>query len=135
MSMNKVIIIGNLGGDPEMRYMQSGDAVTNFSVATNRRYKTQAGEEREEVEWFNVSAWGRLAEVTNEYLSKGRQVYVEGRLSTREYQRSDGEKGFSLDVRALEVQFLGGGGGEGAGPAADGAGSDMDDSDVDDLPW
>ena len=68
MSLNKILIIGNLGGDPEMRYTPSGDPVTSFSVATNRRYRTRDGEQREETEWFRVSAWGRLAEITNQYL-------------------------------------------------------------------
>ena len=134
MSMNKITIIGNLGQDPEMRYMASGDAVTNFSVATSYRYRTRDGDQREETEWFRVSAWGRLAEVTNQYLSKGRQVYVEGRLSSRLYQTQTGETRVSLDVRASEVQFLSSGdpnmssGGGGGSPPAD-------DDDVDDLPW
>lgn len=76
---NKITIIGNLGTDPEMRYMPSGDAVTSFSVATNRRYRTRDGENRDETEWFRVNAWGRLAETTNQYLEKGSLVYVEGR--------------------------------------------------------
>ena len=137
MSMNKITIIGNLGRDPEMRYMQSGDAVTNFSVATSHRYRTRDGDQREETEWFNVSAWGRLAEVTNQYLSKGRQVYVEGRLSSRMYQTQTGETRVSLDVRASEVQFLSGGGdpGMGGGGGYDGGGAPPEDDDVDDLPW
>ena len=137
MSMNKITIIGNLGRDPEMRYMQSGDAVTNFSVATSHRYRTRDGDQREETEWFNVSAWGRLAEITNQYLSKGRQVYVEGRLSSRMYQTQSGETRVSLDVRASEVQFLSGSGdgGMGGGGGYDGGGVPPEDDDVDDLPW
>ena len=104
--MNKVIIIGNLGRDPEMRYSTSGNPMTSFSVATNRRY-TVNGEQREQTEWFNCTAYGRLADTCNQYLSRGQQVYVEGRLSTRQYERRDGGAGFSLDVFVTDVQFLG----------------------------
>ena len=78
--MNKIIVIGNLGRDPEMRYTPNGQSVTSFSVASNRKYTTATGERREETEWFNVSAWGKLGETCNQYLTKGSQVYVEGRL-------------------------------------------------------
>ena len=105
--MNKIIIIGNLGRDPEMRYSASGNPMTSFSVATNRRYTTAGGEQREETEWFNCTAFGRLADTCNQYLSRGQQVYVEGRLSTRQYERRDGGQGFSLDVFVTDVQFLG----------------------------
>ena len=83
MTMNKILIIGNLGSDPEMRYTPNGNPVTSFSMPTNRRYTTADGESREETEWFNVNAWGRNSELCNQYLSRGRQVYVEGRLSSR----------------------------------------------------
>lgn len=106
--MNKIIIIGNLGRDPEMRYSASGNPMTSFSVATNRRYTSAAGEQREETEWFNCTAFGRLADTCNQYLTRGQQVYVEGRLSTRQYDRRDGTPGFSLDVFVTDVQFLGG---------------------------
>ena len=132
---NKIMIIGNLGRDPEMRYTPSGDPVTNFSVATNRRY-TRNGETVDETEWFNVSAWGRLAETTNQYLTRGKKVYVEGRLRSRMYTDRNGETRFSNDINAREVLFLdpagqtsGGGGYPGAGD-----GPPRDD-DVDDLPW
>ena len=105
--MNKVIIIGNLGRDPEMRYSPSGNPMTNFSVATNRRYTTAAGEQREETEWFNCTAFGRLADTCNQYLTRGQQVYVEGRLRSSEYTRRDGTPGFSLNVSVTDVQFLG----------------------------
>ena len=105
--LNKVIIIGNLGSDPEMRYTPNGAAVTSFSVATNRRYKTSDGEQHEEAVWFRVSAWGRLAEVTSEYLNKGSQVYVEGRIGEPHvYTTQSGEARASLDVTAQTVQFL-----------------------------
>ena len=105
--MNKIIIIGNLGRDPEMRYSPSGQPMTSFTVASNRRYTTAAGEQREETEWFNCTAFGRLADTCNQYLARGRQVYVEGRLRSRQYERRDGTPGFSLEVNVTEVQFLG----------------------------
>ena len=105
--MNKIIIIGNLGRDPEMRYSASGTPMTSFSIASNRRYTTAAGEQREETEWFNCTAFGRLADTCNQYLARGRQVYVEGRLSSRQYNRQDGTPGFSLDVMVTEMQMLG----------------------------
>jgi single-strand DNA-binding protein len=105
--MNKIILIGNLGRDPEPRYTPSGQMVTSFSVASNHRYRTTSGEQKEETEWFNCSAFGKLAEVCNQHLSKGQQVYLEGRLSSRTYQTRDGETRFSNDIRVTEVQFLG----------------------------
>ena len=107
MSMNKILIIGNLGRDPEMRYTPSGQAVTNFTVATNYRYTTADGERRDETEWFRISAWGRLAETCNQFLTKGRQVYVEGRLRSRTYETSDGQTRFSNEISATDVRFLG----------------------------
>jgi single-strand DNA-binding protein len=104
--MNKIIIIGNLGRDPEPRYTPTGQMVTSFSVATNRRYKTSSGEQREETEWFNCSGFGKLAETCNQYLSKGQQVYLEGRLSSRTYQTRDGQTRFSNDISITEIQFL-----------------------------
>ena len=105
--MNKIIIIGNLGQDPEMSYTTSGQPRTSFSLASNRRYSAANGEQREETQWFNVTAWGRLAETCNQHLSKGQQAYVEGRIQGREYTNRNGEKRFSLDVTANEIQFLG----------------------------
>ena len=105
--MNKVMVIGNLGRDPEMRYTPAGQAVTSFSVASNRKYKTAAGEEREETEWFNVNAWGKLGEVCNKYLTKGQQVYVEGRLQSRTWETQDGERRFGNSITLTDVQFLG----------------------------
>ena len=115
--MNKITVIGNLGRDPEMRYTPSGQTVTSFSVASSRRYTTN-GEQREETEWFNVSAWGRLAETCNQYLTKGQQVYVEGRLRSRTYQANDGQTRFSNDIFLTDVQFLGNRGGGGGGDQA-----------------
>jgi len=104
--MNKITIIGNLGRDPEMQYTPNGQGVTKFTVASSRRYKTGDGEQREETEWFNCSAWGRLAETCNQYLAKGRKVYVEGRLTSRTYETQTGETRVSLDVNVSDVQFL-----------------------------
>lgn len=124
--INKVIIVGNLGRDPEMRYLPSGSAVTNFSVAVSRRYKSRDGEDREETEWFNVSCFDRLAEVANEYLAKGKQVYIEGRIRLGQWDdRQTGEKRARLEVVANELQMLGqrgdqaGGAGEQRGSLSD----------------
>src|SRR5256885_847520 len=102
----KATIIGNLGGDPEMRYTAAGRAFTTFSVACNRNYTTADGERHEETEWFRVIAGGKLAEVCSQFLSKGRRVYVEGRLSSRTYEGTDGQKRFSLQLSANEIQII-----------------------------
>lgn len=111
----KIIIVGNLGRDPEMRYTPSGQPVTNFSVATNRKWTNTDGTPGEETIWFRVTAWGRLGETCNQYLSKGRQVLVEGRLrpdpatgGPRIWTRQDGTAGASFEITALNVRFLGG---------------------------
>ncbi len=106
-SLNKVMIIGNLGADPEMRFTPQGKPVTSFSVAANRVYATTEGEQREETEWFSVVAWNKLAETCNQYLTKGRQVYVEGSLRTRSWEGQDGQKHFRTEVIANRVLFLG----------------------------
>jgi single-strand DNA-binding protein len=105
--LSKVILVGNLGSDPEMRYTPSGKAVTSFRMATSRRYTTTAGENREETDWFRVSVWGKQAEQCNQYLGKGRQVYVEGRLHARNWEGQDGQMRTSLEVTADRVLFLG----------------------------
>jgi single-strand DNA-binding protein len=102
----KATIIGNLGGDPEMRYTPAGRAFTTFNVACNRTYTTPEGERREETEWFRVTAWSRLAELCNQFLSKGRRVYIEGRLSSRSWEGADGQKRFSLEIAASEMVML-----------------------------
>lgn len=104
--LNKVMIIGNLGRDPEMRFTANGSPVVNFSVAVSRNYTSPDGERREETEWFNVVAWNKLAEVCNQYLAKGRRAYVEGRLQTRSWQGQDGQKHYRTEVVASEIQFL-----------------------------
>jgi single-strand DNA-binding protein len=106
-SLSKVILVGNLGTDPEMRYTPSGKAVTSFRMATNRRYITSAGESREETDWFRISVWGKQAERCNQFLSKGKQVYIEGRLHARSWEGQDGQMRTSLEVTAERVLFLG----------------------------
>ncbi len=133
--MNKIIVIGNLGRDPEMKYTPNGQGVTSFSVASSRKYTTSSGEQREETEWFNCSAFGKLADTCNQYLTKGKQVYVEGRLSSRTYQTESGETRHSLDINVQDIQFLGQrGGGEAVG-AAEAAGHHVSGGDLDDLPF
>lgn len=106
--LNKVMIIGNVGRDPEMRYVPSGKPVTSFSVATSRSWTNSEGERREETEWFNVVAWGNLAEICKQYLRKGRQVYIEGRLQTRSWEDNEGKKRFRTELVANEMIMLGG---------------------------
>ena len=114
--INKVIIVGNLGGDPETRYMPSGSAVTNMTVATNESWKDkQTGEQKERTEWHKVVMFDRLAEIAAEYLRKGSQVYIEGKLQTRKWQGKDGQDRYTTEVRANEMQMLGGRGGAGGG--------------------
>jgi single-strand DNA-binding protein len=105
-SLNKIMIIGNLGSDPEMRFTPSGNPVTTFRVATNRVYNTPDGERREETEWFSVVAWNRLAENCNQYLTKGQRVYAEGRLHTRTWDGQDGQKHSRTEIIASNVIFL-----------------------------
>jgi len=105
-SLNKIMLIGNLGSEPEMRYTPNGKAVTSFRMATSRRYTTSAGESREETEWFRVSVWGKQAESCNQFLSKGKRVYIEGRLHSRSWEGQDGQMRTSLEVSANRVIFL-----------------------------
>ena len=105
--LNKVLIIGNLGRDPEMRYTPSGSPVTSFSIGTTRSWNAPDGERREETEWFNVVAWGGLAEICKQYLTKGQQVYVEGRLQTRRWDDQEGKKQQRIEVVANEMIMLG----------------------------
>ena len=105
-SLNKVILIGNVGNDPEMRYTPDGKPVTSFNLAVSRRYTTREGERREETEWFTVVTWNRLAETCNQFLAKGRRAYVEGRLHSRVWEGQDGQKRFRNEVIANKVVFL-----------------------------
>jgi len=152
-SVNKVILIGNLGRDPETRYMPDGGAVTNVSIATTESWKDKNGEKQEKTEWHRVAFFGKLAEIAGEYLKKGSQVYVEGRLQTRKWQDKDGQDKYTTEIVADRMQMLGsrqgmggereGGGGEREGasrpaaakPAAGKpAGSKFDDFE-DDIPF
>lgn len=123
--INKVILIGNLGQDPDTRYMPSGGAVTNLRIATNESWKDkQTGEQKDRTEWHSVAMFGRLAEIAAEYLRKGSQVYVEGRLQTRKWQDRDGNDRYTTEIVANEMQMLGGrGGGGGAAPYSGGGSS------------
>jgi single-strand DNA-binding protein len=105
--LNKVMVIGHLGKDPEMRYTPSGRPVTTFSVAVSRSWNTADGERRTETEWFNIVAWGNLAEICKQYLHKGQQVYIEGRLQTRRWDDKEGQKHTSVEVVANEMMMLG----------------------------
>lgn len=105
--VNKVMLIGHLGRDPEVRYTQSGKSVANFSLATTERFKDSQGSPQERTEWHTIVAWGRLAEICGQYLVKGKQVYIEGRLQTREWDDRDGNKRRTTEVIASEMQMLG----------------------------
>jgi single-strand DNA-binding protein len=117
--INKVIIVGNLGGDPETRYMPSGSAVTNLTVATNESWKDKAtGEMKDRTEWHKVAMFNRLAEIAAEYLRKGSQVYIEGKLRTRKWQDKNGQDRWTTEIIADEMQMLGGGRGASSGNSA-----------------
>jgi single-strand DNA-binding protein len=114
-SVNKVILIGNLGRDPETRYMPDGGAVTNVSIATTETWKDKNGEKQEKTEWHRVAFFGKLAEIAGEYLKKGSQVYVEGRLQTRKWQDKDGQDKYTTEIIADRMQMLGSRQGMGGG--------------------
>lgn len=122
MAVNKVIIIGNLGADPELRYTQTGQAVANLRIATNERWTDKDGQAQERTEWHRVVVWGRQAENCEKYLSKGRQVYIEGKLQTRDWDDRDGNKRYTTEIVAQNVQFLSGGSGAGGGGGYSGGG-------------
>ena len=144
--VNKVILVGNLGSDPQVRYTPGGQAVANFNIATSERFNNKAGEKEERTEWHRIVAWGKLAEICQQYLKKGKQVYIEGRLQTRQWEDQQGQKRQTTEIVAQTMQMLGrvgdtpgGGGGGGdfvpsqdygsAEPAPQGAATD------DDLPF
>lgn len=123
--INKVILIGNLGADPEMKYTAGGTAICKFRIATTEVFKDRDGNQQERTEWHRVVAWARLAEICGQYLSKGKQVYVEGSLRTSSWDDQDGNKRYMTEVNARDVQFLGGqGGGPGGGAGSGGGGGD-----------
>ena len=143
MSVNKVLLIGNLGRDPEVRYLPSGNPVANFSIATSENYTDRNGTKQERTDWHNIVVYGKQAELCGQYLKKGRQVFVEGRISYRNYEAKDGSgKRYVTDIVAQRVQFLGGragagaeevadfGGGRGGGQPGGGDAPPMDDEDI-----
>jgi single-strand DNA-binding protein len=126
--VNKVIIVGRLGGDPEVRYTPGGQAVAKLSIATSESWNDKQGQKQERTEWHRVVVWGKMAEVVGQHLSKGRQVYVEGRLQTRSWDdKTTGQKKYSTEIVASTVQFLGGAGERGAGASAKPASAGADD--------
>lgn len=144
MSLNKAMIIGNLGSDPELRYTQSGQPVANFNIATNERWTDKSGAQQERTEWHKVVVWGKQAENCDKYLSKGRQVFVEGRIQTRDWEDRDGNKRYTTEIVAQTVQFLsggsGGGGGNYSGPPAQDSGPSAEENfdqsfNDDDIPF
>lgn len=114
-SVNKVILVGNLGKDPEVRFTPSGQAVAKFPIATTDNWTDQSGQRQEKTEWHNVVVWGKQAENCGQYLAKGRQVYIEGAIRSRSYDDKEGNKRYVTEIVAQRVQFLGGGGGGGGG--------------------
>jgi len=140
MSFNKVILVGNLGRDPELRYTPQGTPVCSFSMATNERRKDKNGEMQDQTTWFKVTLWNRQAETAAQYLTKGRPVYIEGRLRVEEWTDRDGKPRHTLEVHATDMQFIGGGRAEGepaierAAAAGGGAPTEPDTAD-DDIPF
>lgn len=148
MSFNKLILVGNLGRDPELRYTPQGTPVCSFTLATNEKRKDRAGENQDVTTWFRVTLWGRQAETASQYLSKGRPVYIEGRLRVEEWADKDGKQRYTLEVHATDMQFIGGrgdeaGGSSGARPEpstnarteSTGGGGGGDDISDDDIPF
>ena len=136
MSFNKIILVGNLGRDPELRYTAQGTPVCSFSMATNERRKDKSGEMQDQTTWFRVTLWGRQAETASQYLTKGRPVYIEGRLRVEEWTDRDGKPRHTLEVHGTDMQFIGGGRSEeqlaekaaaGVGPAEQ---PDLSDEDI-----
>jgi len=117
-SLNKVMLIGNLGKDPEVRYTGAGTAVASFSLATSEKFKNKSGEWEERTEWHNITLWARLAEIAGEYLAKGKTVYIEGRLQTRKWQDRDGKDRYTTEIVGEKMQMLSGKGEGGGRPAA-----------------
>jgi single-strand DNA-binding protein len=136
-AMNKIMLIGNLGRDPEMSYTTSGKAVTRFSLAVNRNTKTQSGERQEETEWFNIVFFDRLAEISNQYLKKGQKVFIEGRLTTRKYTDKTGVERTAVEVIANDMEMLTPKGQSGSGSGSGSYLNEANDSlgDLDDHPF
>jgi single-strand DNA-binding protein len=137
-SVNKVILLGNLGRDPEVRFTQGGTPVANFTMATTERWNDPSGEKKEKTEWHRIVVWGKQAEIAGEYLKKGRPVFVEGSLQTREWTDRDGNKRYTTEVRAQRLQLLGrpdDRGGSAGGPPAEDAGEPAGSFAEDDIPF
>jgi single-strand DNA-binding protein len=107
MSVNKVLLLGRLGGEPELKYTPSGSGVCNFSIATSENWADKSGQKQERTEWHRIVVWGKLGELCNQYLAKGRQVYIEGKMQTRSWDDKSGQKRYTTEVNATNVQFLG----------------------------
>jgi single-strand DNA-binding protein len=138
MSFNKIILVGNLGRDPELRYTPQGTPVCSFSMATNERRKDKSGEMQDQTTWFKVTLWGRQAETASQYLTKGRPVYIEGRLRVDEWTDRDGKPRYTLDVFATDMQFISSGRSEEPPmerAAAAGAPAEHTDAGDDDIPF
>jgi single-strand DNA-binding protein len=138
MSFNKITLVGNLGRDPELRYTPQGTPVCSFTVATNEKRKDRAGETQDHTTWFRVTLWGRQAETASQYLTKGRPIYVEGRLRLEEWTDRDGKQRYTLEVHATDMQFIGGGradestttGSKQSPPDASSPDADLSDDDI-----
>ncbi len=126
--INKAILVGNLGADPEIRYTQSGTQVASFTVATTERWKGQDGQMQESTEWHRIVAWARLAEICGEYLNKGSRVYIEGKIQTRKWQDQNGNDRYTTEIVAREMKMLSPRGGSGGGDSFGGGGGGMDQS-------
>ncbi|MDQ6982679.1 MAG: single-stranded DNA-binding protein [Mariprofundus sp.] len=121
--LNKVMLIGNLGADPETRFTQDGTCVCNLRLATTEKFKNRNGEQQERTEWHRIVMWGRLGEIANQYLSKGSRVYIEGKIETKKWQDRDGNDKYTTEIRANEMKMLGGGSGAGAGSSGNQGGN------------
>ena len=128
--VNKVILIGNLGKDPELRYTPGGQPVATFSLATTERYNDKNGQRQDKTEWHSVVAWGKLAELVNQYLKKGRSAYIEGRITTRSWDDKDGNKKYKTEIVANQIQFLGAGGAGSSGDPGPSSDQGMPDYDM-----
>ncbi|MDR0331022.1 MAG: single-stranded DNA-binding protein [Chitinispirillales bacterium] len=133
-SLNKVILIGNLGKDPELRYTPQGRPVANFSLATSERWTSKAGEKQERTEWHNIVLWGRQAEIANQYLKKGSSCYIEGRIVTRSWEDKDKNKRYRTEIEGLAMQFIGSRGSGGGGDSSPQQPDDYFDSFPDPIP-
>lgn len=141
--VNKVILVGNLGADPELRYAPSGMAIANFRIATTETWKDKNGAKQDKTEWHRIVAFGKLAEICGEYLNKGKQIYVEGKIQTRQWEDKDGNKRYTTEVVAQTMQMLGPAGEKGAASASGGAGASEEQppamenppAELDDIPF